>query len=198
MKLTDEFDDRLEYEGHVLNVNMAFDNILLLFEMFDDEAFFEVEKVPMGLEMLIHEYDLIRGKPYEEQFALFKFVMKEFLDIDLDGEQHESKKIMDFQKDAGLIYASFFAVYKMDLFELRGKLHWRKFQTLLTHLQDNSPLKQVIGYRTMKVPDAKTSSEEYRQHVMDMKRIHALEDQNPMGAMDQLEHFFRGEAKQNV
>lgn len=197
MKLTDEFDDRIEYEGQVLNVDMTFDNILLLFEMFDDEAFFEYEKVPLGLQMLVQEYDILSDKSFEEQFALFKYILKEFLDIDLGGEQQSSKKIMDYQKDAGLIYASFFAVYKMDLFELRGKLHWRKFQTLLTHLQDNSPLKQVIGYRTMKVPDVKTSSEEYRQHVINMKRIHGLEDQNPLGAMDQLEHFFRGEAKVN-
>src|SRR5690606_37965837 len=118
-KLTDTFEDQFEYEGKIFHVDMAFDNILRLFELFDDKSISEWEKVLWGLEILIVEYDELREKSFEEQFELFKFVLREFLDIDLDQppEQEQQKKIMDYTKDAELIYASFFAAYKIDLFE---------------------------------------------------------------------------------
>jgi Bacteriophage Gp15 protein len=114
---------------------------------------------------------------HEEAFELFKYLLREFLDIDLE-KKNESGEVnkYDFVKDAELIYASFFAVYKLDLFELQGKLHWRKFEALLLHLDDNSPFKQIIGYRTMKIPTEKQASKEYIQHVRKMQQLYSLED----------------------
>ncbi|WP_153124683.1 Gp15 family bacteriophage protein [Peribacillus tepidiphilus] len=196
--LTSTFDDdRFEYEGKVFHVEMAFDNILRLFEMFDDDSLLEWEKILWALEILVFEYDELREISFEEQFELFKFLMKEFLEIDLDKPSEEQKKIMDYKKDAELIYASFFAVYKIDLFEMHGKLHWKKFQALLTHLDDNSPFKQAIGYRTMKVPTAKEASKEYIQHVRKMKQLYALEDEqrNADDVFDTLAQTFKAGAK---
>jgi Bacteriophage Gp15 protein len=196
-KLTDTFDDCFEYEGKVFHVDMAFDNILRLFELFDDKSIPEWGKILWGLEILIVEYDQLREKPFEEQFELFKFVLREFLDIDLDQPPEQQKKIMDYQKDAELIYASFFAAYKLDLFEMHGKLHWKKFQALLTHLPDDSKLKEVIGYRTMKIPSANQVSKEYRDHVIKMKRLYALEDEssNIDAVFDTLARTFKAQAK---
>jgi Bacteriophage Gp15 protein len=196
-KLTDTFDDCFEYEGKVFHVDMAFDNILRLFELFDDKSIPEWEKILWGLEILIIEYDEWREKPFEEQFELFKFILREFLDVDLDQPPEQQKKIMDYQKDAELIYASFFAAYKIDLFELHGKLHWKKFQALLTHLPDDSKFKEVIGYRTMKIPSADKVTKEYRDHVIKMKRLYALEDEssNIDAVFDTLARTFKAQAK---
>ena len=199
-KLTDTFDDRFEYEDRVFHVDMAFDNILRLFEMFDDKSIPEWEKVLWGLEILIVEYDELRENPFEEQFELFKFVLREFLDIDLDQppeQLEQQKKVMDYTKDAELIYASFFAAYKIDLFEMHGKLHWKKFQALLTHLPDDSKFKEVVGYRTMKIPSANKVTKEYRDHVIKMKRIYALEDEesNIDDVFDTLAQTLKGQAK---
>jgi uncharacterized protein YifE (UPF0438 family) len=199
--LTSTFDDdRFEYEGKVFHVDMSFDNILRLFEMFDDKSIPEWEKILWALEILIIEYDELREKPFEVQFELFKYVMKEFLEIDLDMPTEKQKKIMDYKKDAELIYASFFAVYKIDLFEMHGKLHWKKFQALLTHLPDDSKFKEVIGYRTMKIPSADKVNKEYRDHVLKMKRLYALEDeqqkqQNIDDVFDSLARIFKAGAK---
>jgi Bacteriophage Gp15 protein len=177
-------EDEFECKGHVFQVDMSYDNILLLFEMFDDVELMEYEKIFIALQLLIDDHKTLLSviDPLEEAYELFKYVLKEFLEIDLESQQEDSEepapnlKIYDFQKDAELIYASFFAVYRIDLDEVKGKLHWKKFQALLHHLDDNSPFKQVIGYRTMKVPSEKDSSAEYRQHVMKMKRMYSLED----------------------
>jgi len=199
-KLTDTFDDQFEYEDKIFHVDMAFDNILRLFELFDDKSIPEWEKILWGLEILIVEYDELREKPFEEQFELFKFVLREFLDIDLDQPLEQSepqKKIMDYTKDAELIYASFFAVYKIDLFEMHGKLHWKKFQALLTYLPDNSKFKEVVGYRTMKIPSANKVTKEYRNHVIRMKQLYALEDErsNIDGVFDALAQTFKAQGK---
>lgn len=195
MKLTDRFDDDyFEYNGRILHVDMSFDNILLLFEMFDDEELANDEKIFLGISMLIVEAEELEFHSFEEMNELFKYVMREFLDINLDNTRNNgetNQKFMDFQKDAELIYASFFAVYKIDLFEMHGKLHWKKFQALLTHLDDNSPFKQVIGYRTMKIPDANKVGKEYRDHVIKMKRLYTLDKQNVDDAFDALARTFR-------
>lgn len=191
--LTMDFDDRFEYRDQILNIDMAYDNILLLFELFDDEEVDEYTKIFLSLQLLIHEYDDSLFDTYEEAFELFKYIMLEFLGIDLDEEKDGIVKVFDYQKDAELIYASFQAVYKMDLFDLKGKLHWKKFIALLVNLDDNSPFKKVIGYRTMKVPTEKEASREYIQHVRRMKQIHSLEDEkgNMNNVLNQLSIVFK-------
>lgn len=177
--LAHQLEDSFEYNGNVFHVDMAFDNILRLFEMFDDDTIIDYEKVFLALEILINEYQLLKDRPFQEQLEIYKFLMKEFLDIDLERQEtEEQKKIMNFQKDAGLIYASFLHAYNIDLFELQGKLHWYKFSNLLVHLPDKTAFKEVVGYRTMKIPTGNTVSKEYKEHVLRMKRIYALEEQS--------------------
>lgn len=191
--LTDIYDeekDRIEYKEHKLHLDMSFDNILRLWQLFGDEHLSDVEKILIALEMLVYEYELIEEEAFEEQLALYKAILKEFLDIDVDPDEEEKdqeidlnedsgpvKKAMDFQKDAGLIYASFLSEYQMDLFEMQDKLHWDRFSVLLSNLGDKTAFKQVVSYRTMKVPTVKESSKEYREHVIKMKRLYNLEDE---------------------
>lgn len=198
--LTEPFEDFFEFKEKVFHVDMAFDNILLLFEMFDEKELDEWEKVFIALQMLIEEYGKLELNSYEEAYELFKYVLKDFLDIDLDKKNENGEtnvKMYDFTKDAELIYASFFAVYKLDLFELKGKLHWKKFRALLTHLDDNSPFKQVIGYRVMKVPSEKEASKEYIQHVRKMKQLYSLQEgpKDATSVFDSLAHSFKSKSK---
>lgn len=197
--LTEQIDDTFEFQEITVHVDMSFDNILKLFEMFDDPEFMQWEKPQIALIMLLDEYESLKFKKYEEIYQLFMYVMKEFLDIDLEEKREEGegvKKIVDYEKDADLIFASFFSVYKIDLFERQGKLHWKKFQALLNHLDDNSPFKQVIGYRTMKIPTDKEASKDYIAHVQRMKRQYALEESNDtQSAFDSLATAFKSQAK---
>jgi hypothetical protein len=199
-------EDEFEIKGQVFQVDMSYDNILLLFEMFDDVELLEYEKIFIALQLLVDDYKNLLSviDPQEEAYDLFKYVLREFLEIDLESRQDEESeesapnvKIYDYQRDAELIYASFFAVYRIDLDDVKGKMHWKKFQALLHHLDDNSPFKQVIGYRTMKVPSEKDSSAEYRQHVMKMKRMYSLEDgpQDATPVFNSLASTFKANAK---
>lgn len=191
LKLTSTFDDSFEFEGNTLNLDLSFDNVLLMFEMLDDDDLDDAEKMLMALNMLIYECEeYLSETDFEVLRGLFKYVMKEFLEIEVDKEEEEEEvspgeqmdgesdkpiKFMDYQKDAGIIYASFMAAYKIDLFECQGKLHWTKFKELITHLPDDSKLKQVISYRTTKIPTGNKVDQEAVKHLRKMKRIYALE-----------------------
>lgn len=188
--LTNEFDDSFKFKEEIYNINLNFDNVLRLFEMFDDEDFNQIEKPIIALEMLIRE-ELPSFDSYDQAIKLFMYVMKEFLDIDLEenekkidedkdleGNDQKPQKIFDYKKDAEIIYASFLHVYRIDLFDMQGKLHWKKFNALLSHLSDDSKFKQVIGYRQMKVPNMKEASSEYINHVRKMKEVYSLDERS--------------------
>jgi hypothetical protein len=193
--LTSDFDnDHFEFEGNVLNLDLTFDNILLMFEMFDDDDLEDYDKILIALKMLIYECEeYLAERDFEVLRAIFKYILKEFLEIDIDKEEKKQKedpdkgaeneeeepvaKFLDYKKDAPIIYASFLASYGIDLFECQGKLHWDKFKALLTHLPDESKLKQVIGYRTTKIPTGKNVDQEAVKRIRKLKAIYSLDDE---------------------
>src|SRR5690606_32954441 len=135
MKLTDRLDDVIEYKGREIRLSLYFDVVLRAFELLKDEYFTEVEKIDILLQMFV------------EKNALVNIIFDQFI---ADGSIHGSneKPPFDFEKDAEYIYASFMYDYGIDLFEVQGKLHWKKFKALLAGLSDESKLMKVIGYRT--------------------------------------------------
>jgi hypothetical protein len=209
--LTSTFDDdHFEYKGDTYHVDMMFDNILLLFEMFDDESLLDISKIDLALEMLIDEYEAIEFETIDDMVELFQYVMKTFLEIDLSEQEQDNKndqkdmqqevetkkKFMDYSKDADIIYASFISAYNIDLFEQHGKMHWKKFRALVSHLDDNSKLKQVIGYRTMKIPTGKHADPDQVKHIKKMKQIYALENDQSDEEMAQSLNSFANALKQ--
>src|SRR5690554_781693 len=134
MDLTIGLRDTLEYGPHELQLDMSFDNIILFNEMLEDPTISDIEKVIIGLEMLIPwDYDLIEDLNLLEKYELFVQIMRDFLDVDIDtckdsesddpeegrnDSQPQSKpKEFDFKIDAERIYASFMMDYGIDLME---------------------------------------------------------------------------------
>jgi hypothetical protein len=176
--LTSTFDDEFEYKGTVIRLNLAFDNVLRVFELLEDNTFYDFEKIDIALEILVENYEDIEPLSFGEKYRLYLYIFKEFLDIDFEKPvDGVVKKIFDFKKDAGLIYASFLSAYHIDLFEQQGKLHWQKFIQLLTNLNKDTVFKEVVGIRQMKVPPPDKYNKEYREYVLRMKRLYRLEDE---------------------
>lgn len=173
--LTEKLIDTLEYGEHTLSIDMSFDNILRLFDMFEDPLFESYEKIDIALNMLVREYDILLEVDFSTKLEIYNYILREFLGFGKEDDDNK-KKVMDFNKDADLIYASFLSEYKIDLFEQQGKLHWDKFIALLTNLSQDTAFGKVVGYRNMKIPSRKNASEEYREHIQKMKRIHSLEE----------------------
>ena len=171
-KLTNRFNDQIEIDGKICELNLAYDTILRLFELFGDADYSVSQKLDIAYQMLVVDGPLI---DISKKDKLIPFILKEFLDIDLFAKKEQDlEKDYDLEQDAGYIYASFLFDYKMDLFEQQGKLHWIKFNHLLANLSKDSKFKEVIGYRKMKIPKSTKGNEDYRKHVIAMKKAYKL------------------------
>lgn len=54
--------------------------------------------------------------------------------------------VIDYELDADLIYSAFLGQYNIDLVDVE-ELHWHKFLALLAGVNDNTRLREVMGYR---------------------------------------------------
>lgn len=196
--LTSTLDDYFVWKNEKYKVDMAYDNVLRLLEMFDDKLISKMDKPLLAIRMLVDDVEL---SDYEEAINLFKFLMKEFLGIDVDKEEEQQQKMYDFTKDAEIIYATFYSEYGIDLVEMQGILHWKKFIALLNYLDDESKFKQIVGIRAMKVPSTKEASQEYIDHIRKMKEAYSLEEDTPNenkinNAFDMVAEIFKKNSKE--
>jgi len=187
MKLTDRLDDVIEYKGREIRLGLYFDVVLRAFELLKDEYFTEVEKIDILLQMFVENPESLVGLNVFEKNALVNIIFDQFI---ADGSIRSSneKPPFDFEKDAEYIYASFMYDYGIDLFEVQGKLHWKKFKALLAGLSDESKLMKVIGYRTMEIPPPNKHNAKERQRLIELKRYYSL-DQEPR-TVDEIDRKF--------
>lgn len=90
---------------------------------------------------LILAAKFFRGQAPPDMFQLFAdFVTDETND-------DENERLLDFEMDAGVIYASFMQQYGIDL--VSEKMHWWKFRMLLAGLGEGTPLGNRVQLRTL-------------------------------------------------
>ena len=100
----------------------------------------------------------------------FKNNVKKF-DLKQDFKT-KSKAIYSFEYDADYIFSSFYECYKIDL--TKTKMHWWKFKSLLTALNEECIFSKIMQYRSIEI-SSKMSKEE-RKFYLEKKRIYALPD----------------------
>lgn len=185
VRLTDTFDDVFEYEGEEYQVDMAFDNILIVFEILKDDELTDIQKVETALYRLI---DKDPNLPVGEKAELLELIIDHFL-MDEKAEVMVPRDIMgnpmptqkkeasySFSYDAEHIYSSFMQVYGIDLFEQQGKLHWKKFGALLQGLPDNTMLMRIIDIRQRELPSGKGTEKE-RAQLIKLKQQYQLPEE---------------------
>ena len=183
-KLTDE----LVIGDKIYSLNMSFDNIIRLFEMWCDEEVPEQVKPFFALKMLTG--DSFGSFSIEDAMNIFQRVFEEHIQLkslkdvsveyDLAGnvmkKEHSSQTneppVYDISLDGDFIYASFMQAYGIDLLEERGKLHWKKFNALLSGLPEGTKFVEVIKIRKYK--PRKGDSQAYIDEMMKLKKEYAL------------------------
>lgn len=180
MKLTDDLQDVLIFQGMRLQLCLSFDTVLRAQELQADDAFTQVEKMDIWCEMYVVNYEDIQGYDIKTKSEIVQGVYENFIyDENNDDEKKGSSKIQsepvfDFTQDAAIIYASFLYDYGIDLYEQQGKLHWKKFLALLSSLSEKSKFGQVVGIRTAKLPKRIKENAEERARLQQLKRLYAL------------------------
>ena len=126
----------------------------------------------------------------EEMSKVFKSVFEEHISLsdvednhveyDLAGnpmkttasDDTKQRAPYDIRYDGDYIYSSFLQAYGIDLFDVQGKLHWRKFNALLSGLPEGTKLMEVIKIRKWK--PQKGDSSEYKDEMRRLQKDYAL------------------------
>lgn len=126
----------------------------------------------------------------EEMSKVFKSVFEEHISLsdvednhveyDLAGnpmkttasDDTKQRAPYDIRCDGDYIYSSFLQAYGIDLFDVQGKLHWRKFNALLSGLPEGTKLMEVIKIRKWK--PQKGDSSEYKEEMRRLQKDYAL------------------------
>lgn len=188
-KLTDRNRDIYEWSGVSIELNLSFDNVLKLTELFDDPEIPKQIKPVIALNMLIVDNMLLTHLDENQKEQLFLNVFKDKLGIDFSstGKKNETLKVNDdneeslpdipvfnFTIDAERIYASFLFDYGINLFEQQGKMQWDEFKALFDNLSEKSPMKTAIHYRTCEIPKKDKNNAEERKRIKKMKELYEL------------------------
>ncbi|MCB5235512.1 Gp15 family bacteriophage protein [Niallia circulans] len=179
--LARKLQNSIDYSGTDYRLNLAFDNVLLVFDVLKDDTIDDLFKVVVILDLLLidgHEL------PDEQMVELYTLIMetvilqgkKQEVKRDLAGnvieDDEDDKKLYSLEEDAQYIYASFLYDYNINLFKEQGILHWYEFNALLASLSDDTMFKRVIDIRQRK-PNKHMTSEE-KSNLMKLKQLYAL------------------------
>lgn len=184
LDLSRKLDNEFKIRDKKYELDLSFNNVIKLFEMFNDDDFTSIEKIYLALRMLTKKnFNEILGT--EEAALIYKEIFEKHIKIedktevetDLAGnplpkKNKNEKRVYSLRYDSDYIFASFLQAYGIDLIEQQGKLHWRKFNALLAGLPSDTKFVEVIKIRKWK--PAKGDSSEYKNKMRDLQQQFAL------------------------
>lgn len=188
------------FGGRSFIIDTAFNNILSVLEILDDEELIDKDRAMMALYFLTGEEEFSDPDNLESQEEL-QFVEDLLKDIfenvvveksvqkavptDILGnplpvkenEDGEEEPSFNFAYDAGFIYASFMQAYKIDLYEQHDKMTWEVFIALFNGLLAETIMAKIIDIRKKEIPTGKGSQKE-AESIREAKRNFALPERN--------------------
>ena len=188
LDLSRKLTDKLVIDDEEFPLNLSFDNVLRLFEMWRDEDVPEFVKPHFGIRILTGE--TLEDFTVEEMSEVFNEVFEEHISLSTVEDNHveydlagnpmkttasnsgQEKAPYDIRFDGDYIYASFLQAYGIDLFDVQGKLHWKKFNALLSGLPEGTKFMEVIKIRKWK--PQKGDSAEYKEEMRRLQKDYAL------------------------
>lgn len=188
LDLSRKLTDKLVIDDKEYPLDLSFNNVLKLFEMWRDEDVPEFVKPHFGIRILTGE--TLEDFTVEEMAEIFNEVFEEHISLsevednqveyDLAGnpmkttasDEPKEKAPYDIRYDGDYIYASFLQAYGIDLFDVQGKLHWKKFNALLSGLPEGTKFMEVVKIRKWK--PQKGDSAEYKEEMRRLQKDYAL------------------------
>ena len=188
LDLSRKLTDKLVIDDEEFPLNLSFDNVLRLFEMWRDEDVPEFVKPHFGIRILTGE--TLEDFTVEEMSEVFNEVFEEHISLSTVEDNHveydlagnpmkttasngkQEQAPYDIRYDGDYIYASFLQAYGIDLFDVQGDLHWKKFNALLSGLPEGTKFMEVIKIRKWK--PQKGDSAEYKEEMRRLQKDYAL------------------------
>lgn len=188
LDLSRKLTDKLVIDDEEYPLNLSFNNVLKLFEMWRDEDVPEFVKPHFAIRILTGE--TLEDFTVEEMAEIFNEVFEEHISLSTVEDNHveydlagnpmkttasngkQEQAPYDIRYDGDYIYASFLQAYGIDLFDVQGELHWKKFNALLSGLPEGTKLMEVIKIRKWK--PQKGDSAEYKEEMRRLQKDYAL------------------------
>ena len=163
MTLYEALPDKLEHRGKEYRLYASFDRVLEALAFVKRKDFSDAEKEEY-LTFLLFGNDV---KPDAE-------LVSAALALLCPASENSGVRSFDWAQDAAAIYASFLSVYGIDLYSVRGKLHWTAFIALLQNLPRDSAFGRLIDIRTCEVPQVTKYNQKQVQNLMKAKAAYRL------------------------
>lgn len=175
--LTDLLPHNVEIDGKEVPINWGFRTSVKFAIIIEDADLKEEEKLLKGLELYYptRERDIFNIKEAINKMLWF-FNCGE---VDEDDEyiskqirasnKNSDKKAFSYKYDSDLIYPAFWEQYGIDLAE--ANIHWWKFRSLFSCLNDNLQISKIMNYRTA---DLSEMDKEQASFYRKMRKIYEL------------------------
>lgn len=173
--LTEQTGNKIYTQKGMIVVNPAFDIVLEIQKLYQEEELSDFEKADQALKMLVkNDWNLKLFNPVEKMQLLGE-VCKKFIIVKKRPQIRKSAfPVLDFEEDGDYIYASFMQDYGIDLIDEQGRLPWKKFLFLFNGLSADTKIKQVMHIREMEIPEYNGKNQKHRQEIMELKSYYAL------------------------
>lgn len=166
------------YNGKKYKLNLAFDNIINIFDLFKTDILVGSEITQFVLEMLI-------VNPTGVGYDAVDMIFNDYINIAKKSNDN-SMRVLDYKQDGMYIYSSFMADYGIDLFEQQGKLHWWKFVSLLSGLSEKTKMREIMSIRSRPLPEPNKYNQKEIANLIELKQYYALDI-----SQDEREHNFK-------
>ena len=163
MTLYEVLPDKLEHRGKEYRLYASFDRVLEALAFVKRKDFSDAEK---------EEY--LTFLFFGDGVAPDAELVSAALALLCPASENSGVRSFDWEQDAAVIYASFLSVYGIDLFSMRGKLHWAAFIALLQNLPRDSAFGRLIDIRTCEVPQVTKYNQKQVQNLMKAKAAYRL------------------------
>lgn len=178
-------------KAHV--INLFFDNVIRLFDMFNDDGIDEGHKIDIAFRMLIISHEDIQYElTLEEKFDVVRTIMETFILPDgYEERSHTTKeKLYDLSQDSAYIYSSFMQEYNIDLIQQFGKMQWEVFNSLLQGMRDTTKIKEIMNIRGSKIPAVTKHNKDEVRRLREQKKFYALK-KTQQETEEQLNEMFK-------
>ncbi|WP_070030362.1 Gp15 family bacteriophage protein [Streptococcus agalactiae] len=189
--ISKKIDDKLILNEKEYQLFLSFDNVLRVFDMWSDDEVNTLIKPKLALCMLTQTSDF-KDMKTDAAMDLYEQVFEEHIKIVKPSDQvdrydilgnilpkkpkntvdDDEEPVMSIKYDGEFIFSSFMQAYQIDLIEQQGKLHWQKFNALLSGLPDGTKMIEVMKIRSWK--PSKGESQKEKSKMRELQEEYAL------------------------
>lgn len=189
--ISKKMDDKLVLNNKEYQLLLSFDRVLWIFDMWGKEHIPVELKPKLALAKLTDDVTF-KDMDTRQALAIYADIFEKHIQVtraidevdryDIEGnvlpkktkdaQDYDDKPLFNIKYDGEYIFSSFMQAYNIDLIEQQGKLHWQKFNALLSGLPDGTKFVEVMKIRAWKPSKGESSKE--KQKMRELQEQYAL------------------------